>query len=79
MDATSPSSSSTSGDDEEVSDYELLRRQNMIQNRDTFAHIGFGDPYPCVDLWNSKTKEVWFNLPVCLNDVKELFLSNNSK
>jgi hypothetical protein len=54
MDATSPSSSSTSGNDEEVS----LRRQNMIQNRDTFAHIGFCDPYPGVDLGDSKTKEV---------------------
>jgi hypothetical protein len=73
MDGISSSSSFASGEEEEESAYDLIRRQNMIQNRDVFASLGFGDPYPGVDLGDSKTKEVLYLPPLSFPD--KYFLS----
>jgi hypothetical protein len=67
MDGISSSSSFASGEEEEESAYDLIRRQNMIQNRDVFASLGFGDPYPGVDLGDSKTKKVLYLPPLFLS------------
>jgi len=68
MDGISSSSSFASGEEEELSSYDLLRRQNMIQNRDVFASLGFGDPYPGVDLGDPKTKKVLYLPPLSFPD-----------
>ena len=73
MDGISSSSSFASGEEEEESAYDLIRRQNMIQNRDVFASLGFGDPYPGVDLGDSKTKKVLYLPPLSFPD--KYFLS----
>jgi hypothetical protein len=69
MDATSASSSLACGKEEEVCAYETIGRQNMIQNRDVFASLGFGDPYPGMDLGDSKTKKVLYLPPLSFIDV----------
>ena len=69
MDGISSSSSFASGEEEEESAYDLIRRQNMIQNRDVFASLGFGDPYPGMDLGDSKTKKVLYLPPLSFIDV----------
>ena len=46
----SSSGSSSSLEGERPSEYEQVRLTNMRRNREIFVEIGFGDPYPGVNL-----------------------------